>query len=122
MRDEFYEYTISASTNAGGTGTSADTPQLRGTLWGFVLDYSSSAASTTDVTIKARVAETTVTLLTITDNNTDGYYPLQIQAKLPNNSSAGYTQYILTGDRIFFEIAQGGTSVTDCVKLTVKVA
>lgn len=120
-RDEAQNYVLKVSTNASGSGTSDYSPMLWGVLWGFIFDFSASAPSTTDVTVKASVAGQEVTLLTLTDVNTDGAYPIQMTSYTPANVAAGYVHYILTGEKIYFTVAQGGASVTDCVTMVIKV-
>lgn len=121
MRDTFYSNTVSVSTDAAGAG-STTTEQLRGLLWGFYFNYSASADAGTDVTVSVAYGDLSVTILTVTDNKTDGWYPLQISAVGSTGASNGTNIPLpLTGVKLTFTIAGGGATVTDCLEAIVLI-
>lgn len=122
--DELFGIMMKADVAADGTGTSNSTPALKGMLWGFYVKYHASIDAGTDVTIKTTLPDgTQVTLLTITNNKTSGFYPLRMtEKKNDGTDSGGYGVYALTDDVLSFTVAQGGASaLTDGVKVYIKI-
>lgn len=115
MRMKNMDYQRIAVTTTGGAGVSAGTATgdiiFRGKLHAVYLDYHASAPATTDVTISI-ASPVGATLLTVTDNVTDGWY-------LPRNGTCDNAG----AARLY---AAGGTAVAEampvCGKITVAVA
>lgn len=125
MADQNYNAVMVAGVAADGTGTSNATPPLRGVLWGFHITYNSGLAAGTDVTIQAQLASGTwATLLTISNNKTSGFYPLQFASVKPDGVASGaFAHYVLTDERLRFTVAGGGTqAIADAVTVIAKIA
>lgn len=90
-KQRFVEIKVAVTTTgANGSATgSADTPSpVNGKLHAVYLDYHGSAPNTTDVTISQKEGPTQ-TLLTVTDNATDGWkFPRE---QVHSNAGAGLT-------------------------------
>lgn len=69
--------TTGSAGSATGTGYSGS---INGLLLGVYLDYNASAPATTDVTISTNVTAHGGTILTVSNNNSDGFYPVRVQA------------------------------------------
>jgi hypothetical protein len=103
--------TTGSAGSATGNNTSA---RIRGLFYKITLDYNGSAPATTDVTITTidDDSNTIDTILTISDNNTDGTY----SPVTPTHDSTGTA----TGDNILQNIPLGKVkiSVAQCDALT----
>ncbi len=122
--DELYTMAMAADVAADGTGTSNQTPMLKGMLWGFYVTYHASLDAGTDVTIKAVLSDgTEITLLTLTNNKTSGLYPVRlVEKKADGTDGTGATYYALTDDRLYFTVAGGGApAIADAVKVYAKI-
>jgi len=104
--------TTGSAGSASGTGTSRP---LNGLLLGIYLDYHASAPATTDVTVSTDTTAHGGTIATVSDNNSDGYYPVRVQAV--DNTGAAisgvYEMWPLVG-KVKISVAQAD-ALTDCV-------
>lgn len=119
MTIEKRELKISTTGSAGSaTGSSVEAvPACR--LVKVHLDYHASAPATTDVTIIFPGNPASETILTVTNNATDGYYYPKTQ---DHDSSAAavtgsYSDPVVHGGHIQIDIAQAD-ALTDCVVAT----
>lgn len=124
MADHNYNAVMVAAVAADGTGASNVTPPLRGLLWGFHIAYNAALDAGTDVTIQVQtVSGEWVTLLTISNNKTSGFYPLQLAAVKTDGALSGmYSHYALTDECLRFTVAQGGTqAIANAVRVIAKI-
>lgn len=110
-------YTVTTTGSAGSATGTATTDVLRGFIGAIEIDYNASAPATTDVTF-AEAAGLGRTLLTVSNNNTDGfYYPSVL---LDDASAADTTAYVTAyiEGKLTISVAQAD-ALDPCV--TVKI-
>lgn len=84
------QLTVTAAGSAGSaTGSATTGKPLAGKLLAVHLDYSASMAATSDVTLTCTIQGKALTLLTVSDNATDGWYFPRTQAD--SDAGAGLT-------------------------------
>lgn len=88
-RFEILEVAVTTTGNPGSATGNSESDSVNGTLYAVYLDYHASApGATTDVTV-TMTEDPGVTLLTVTDNATDGwYFPREAVC---SNAAAGLT-------------------------------
>lgn len=116
-------YTLKVSTT-GSAGSAAGSAALAVPLSELVAiyaDYHASAPSTTDLTITSPGNPAAQTVLTLTNNKTDGwYYPRQQKCDNAGNLITGdYDKFVLNGN-LLASLAQCD-ALTDAVTLTIYV-
>ncbi len=74
MTIEKFEIKITTTGSAGSASGSGHSATPLGQLVALHLDYHASAPATTDVTVTAPGNPAALTVLTLSDNNTDGWY------------------------------------------------
>lgn len=119
MTIEKHELKVSTTGSAGSATGSAVLSVPLSELLAVYVDYHASAPATTDLTLSSPGNPAAVTILTLTNVNTDGWYYPKVQ-KHDNTGSAitgDYANPIIHGN-ILLDIAQGD-ALTDIVVLTV---
>jgi len=117
---------VTTTGDAGSaTGDTTDKEVGRGTLYAVYLDYHADAPATSDVTI-SQAEEPTATLLTVSDNKTDGWYFPRLQVCSEAGAGLSYDgsnavaeAYPVTGG-IKVAVA-GADALTNCVVAYVYV-
>ncbi len=119
---------INSGVAAGGAGVAtnnADTVKLEGRMVGVYVKYNDSPPATTDVVIKTKGTKApSVTFLTLTDKNTDGwFYPRVIPDNLLGVDLAALTiaEPIPFSDVVNISIAQADDNDSVDVYLLVEV-
>lgn len=109
--------TVEAST-AGGTTASASTGRdLNGRIYAIHLDYLSGITTTTDITFSQ--AEPSLTILTVSNSATDGWYYPTVQHH--NSAGATVTSYVesLVADAVDIAVAQTTSGTQQMLTVTV---
>lgn len=97
---------LSVTTDVSGDGSETLDYEVFGFCLTIGLDYAATAAAGTDVTVSISDPEGPArTLLTVTDNNGDGWYA-------PTDADTPFK------GELKVVVAQGGATVTDCVAVT----
>lgn len=105
-RHNMQVHKLSVTTDVSGDGSATTDYEVFAFCLGVGLDYAGTAAAGTDVTISVSDPEGPArTLLTVTDNNSDGWY----KAVDPDIPFKGELKVV---------VAQGGNAVADCVAVT----
>ncbi|MBN1966477.1 MAG: hypothetical protein JW910_17635 [Anaerolineae bacterium] len=121
--DQSYSILIKSDVDVSGDGTSNASPPLYGILWGFYIEYDGSLPAGTDLVITATLPSGLAhTLLTLTDTNTSGFYPVAFPVHDADGAaiSGQYEQWLLTGDTVQAVVDEGGAAaITDAVKIAV---
>lgn len=112
---------LQVTTAADGTGTDTDTYQRSGWIEAINLDYAAGADAGTDATISCVSGPgQDLTILTVSNNKTDGwYYPRALAHTPAGVQQAAYELKIPFKGVLRLTVAQGGNAVTDCVTATI---
>lgn len=113
-----------AVTTTGANGSAegeATTPGgIRGAVMSFRVDYEATAPNTTDVTI-TEVGGAGRTLLTLTDRNTDGEFPVRIaEVGATGTAGTGTTPILMGGEPIEVAVA-GCNAITNAVVVWIYI-
>lgn len=110
-------YSSGVAVGANGAATAnADTKVIVGMLGAVQIKYLDTPPATTDVIIKTKGANApSITLLTLTDKNTDGFFPVRVEEV--GNTGAGlgvYSPYLISD---FINIKIDGANAGDSVQV-----
>ena len=119
-----YHCTISTDGSGDGTNLSGGNPQWTGHFCGLLMGVfidDNGAAATADVTI-AEIAGLKRTILTGTDVTADTAYNPQSPTQTNAAVATGlYSPFYLESSNLKVTVAQGGTSVTNAIIVTVLI-
>lgn len=112
---------LKATTDGSGNGTATAANQRQGWIEAIDVDYASSADAGTDVTISCVDGPgRDITILTLSNNKTDGwYYPRAVAHSPAGAAQSSYEVKIPFKGFLRLSIAQGGATVTDCATVTI---
>lgn len=123
MASKLTQYKITCTTDGSGDCTAYSAGCARGNIKAIRIDFSSTAAATTDTTISDEYGQT---ILTLTDNNTDAWFYPRKTAVTSANAALTYdgTRGVMVEFSIFGRIkvvqAQGGDTKTNYVWVLVE--
>lgn len=112
---------LKCSTDGTGVGTDTATYQRSGFIEAIDFDFAATAAATTDVIISCVSGPgKDLTILTLTNTNTDGvYYPRTVAHTLAGVAQTAYEIKVPFKGYLKLTVAQGGATVTDAVTATI---
>lgn len=112
---------LKVTTDGSGAGTATAANLRQGFIEAINLDYAASADAGTDVTITSIEGPgQDLTILTVSNNKTDGwYYPRTVAHTLAGVAQASYEIKVPFKGYLRLAVAQGGATVTDCVTATI---
>lgn len=121
-RDEMFSYMVRVNSTSG-TGTATGEQSLYGLLMGLYFDFHASADAGSDTTVQIVTPQgVTITVLTLTNINTDGYYVVVREGVGATGTGIGqYFPILLAGGKLKVTIAQDGSTTparTDAVTVT----
>lgn len=112
---------LQVTTDGDGNGVYTSGIARSGFVDAVHVDYAAGAAAGTDVVLSCLSdSDPTVTILTLTDNNTDGwYYPRTVAHTLAGVAQTAYEVRVPFKGFLRLTVAQGGDTVSDCVTVRV---
>lgn len=112
---------LKASTDGSGDGIDTAAYSRQGWIEAIDVDYAGTADAGTDVVISCVSGPgRDLTILTLTNNKTDGwYYPRAVAHTPAGVAQTSYEVKIPFKGFLKLTVAQGGATVTDCVTATI---
>lgn len=109
------------TTDGSGAGTATAANSRQGFIEAVNIDYAASADAGTDVVISCVEGPgQDLTILTVSNNKTDGWYYPRVMSHSPAGAAqASYEIKVPFKGYLRLTVAQGGATVTDCVAATI---
>lgn len=113
--------TLSVNSALDGSGTTTDTVTRSGQILAVGLDYDPAAAAGTDVVVScANPAGPALTIITVSDSNSDGWYYPRAGAVSPANAAiANSVIAIPFHGNLRVTVAAAGGAIAGVVKATI---